>query len=111
MLDHEEKFEVVTISRSEVADELNGYLDDDHQLAADDPRLTQDVCMSLATFQKHCYEQFMNEEEFSEETGRHCRVLIQQIGLGEFLDEEWQCEEEAERLQREAEEESEGDEE
>lgn len=87
MLDPDEAFPIRTISRRNIVDEINNYLDADHQLEPGDDRLTRDICRGWAASIDS--RDFPNEDE-DQEANVHLAVnTAVEIGIGDHIEDEW----------------------
>jgi len=86
MADPNKLFVAIEYSRTQIADEFNNYLSDDDALAADDDRLTDEVCERYVEFVGDSYQMHKDEDDFdSEEAVEICRIL-KSMGLTPFED-------------------------
>lgn len=87
MIDPDESFPILTISRRNIADEINDVLNADHQISPDDAHLTNDVCRGWAMSVNS--RNFMNEDEDAEANLRLAVNTAVEIGLGDYIEDEW----------------------
>lgn len=87
MLDPDEIFPISTITRRDIACEINNYLDADHQIESNDHRLTKDICREWAASVNA--RDFLDEDEDEEANMILAVNTAAEIGLGDYVEKEW----------------------
>lgn len=87
MLDPDEAFQIQTISRRNITDEINSVLDADHQLEPTDDRLTRDLCRGWAN--AIAVQDYPDDEESAAFELRLAISTAIEIGLIDYINEEF----------------------
>lgn len=97
-MNEDELFVISAIKRSDIADDLNGYIADDQQeweewetgeeVLPTDPRLTKEFCQEYADGLYCCEDDFQSEEEVSNryyELARRMRKKLLSQGIADAI--------------------------
>lgn len=89
MLDPDQTFVTKYTTRRAIADEINCYLDGDHQIEPTDDRLTDQVCLEWADAIDSWEGLVEGEDAEAEALMRLAINTAAEIGLGDYIENEW----------------------